>query len=294
VADSSSNSAPPILLAIAGFDPSSGAGVSADLKTFAAHNTYGVAAVTAITIQSTQGVSAVHITPANTLREQLEALAGDVQIAAVKIGMLGSRANAVVVAEFLQQRQFQQVVLDPVIKPTSGSAELLDTAGVKFLREELAHRPLVLTPNVAEAEILSGMTISNVAAMKEAAQKLAALGPRAVILTGGDLEKPVDVLCTGGEIMVFEGEHIRSENTHGSGCAFSSALAAQLALGQHIQQAVILAKVYVTQAITRSYAIGKGPGPLNHLFRFHMEPSTRGVHEVPQHGMHPAAEPGAH
>jgi hydroxymethylpyrimidine/phosphomethylpyrimidine kinase len=286
--------APPILLTIAGFDPASGAGVSADLKTFAAHNTYGVAAVTAITIQSTRGVSALHITPAGTLREQLEALAGDLQIAAVKIGMLGSRTNAVVVAEFLQQRQFSHVVLDPVIKPTSGSAELLDNAGIKFLREELARRPLVLTPNVAEAEILTGMTIANVAAMKEASQKLAALGPKAVIVTGGHLEKPVDVLCTGEETMVFEGEHIRSENTHGSGCAFSSAIAAQLALGQNIQQAVILAKVYVTQAIAKSYTIGKGPGPLNHLFRFHIEPSTRGVHEVPQHGMHPAAEPGAH
>jgi hydroxymethylpyrimidine/phosphomethylpyrimidine kinase len=294
LADTPSNSAPPILLTVAGFDPSCGAGVSADLKTFGAHNTYGVAAVTAITIQSTLGVSALHITPANTLREQLDALAGDLQIAAVKIGMLGSRANAVVVAEFLDKHKFEHVVLDPVIKPTSGSAELLDSAGIKFLREELAHRPLVLTPNVAEAELLTGMPIGNIAAMKEAAQKLAALGAKAVIVTGGDLEKPVDVLCTGGATMVFEGEHIRSENTHGSGCAFSSALAAQLALGQHIQQAVILAKVYVTQAIARSYAIGKGPGPLNHLFRYHMEPSTRGVHEVPQHGMHPAAEPSGH
>lgn len=268
--------------------------MAADLKTFAAHNTYGVAAVTAITIQSTQGVSAVHVTPAGTLREQLDALAGDLPIAAVKIGMLGSRANAVVVAEFLEQHKFQHVVLDPVMKPTSGSAELLDNAGVKYLRDELAHRLLILTPNAEEAEVLTGMTISNVADMKEACQKLAALGPQAVIVTGGHLEKPVDVLCTGGETITFEGDHVRSENTHGSGCAFSAAIAAHLALGQQIQQAVILAKAYVTQAIARSYATGKGRGPLNHLFRFHIEPSTRGVHEVPQHGMHPAAEPGAH
>lgn len=289
------SSAPPILLAIAGFDPCCGAGVAADLKTFAAHNSYGVAAVTALTVQSTQGVTAVHPTPAPILRAQLDALAADVTIAAVKIGMLASRANAAAVAAFLDQHAFPHVVLDPVMKPSSGSAELLDAGGVKFLREELSRRPLILTPNIAEAEILAGVPIPDVAAMKEAAQKLTALGPKAVIITGGNLEKPVDVLCiTGGETIVLGGEHVRSENTHGSGCTFSSAIAAQLAAGLPLEQSVILAKAYVTKAIEHSYAIGKGCGPLNHFYRFHIEAPARGVHEVPQHGMHPASEPGAH
>ncbi len=285
----------PILLTIAGFDPTCGAGVAADLKTFAAHNLYGVAAVTALTIQSSQGVTAVNVTPAAVLRAQLDALAEDVAIAAVKIGMLGSRANAVAVGEFLAHHKFPHVVLDPVMKPSRGTVELLDASGVRFLRDDLCHRSLVLTPNVAEAEILLGAPIPDVNAMKEAAQKLAALGPLAVIVTGGHLEKPVDVLCiSGGETLVLGGDHVRSENTHGSGCTFSSAIAAQLAMGQHIEQAAILAKAYVTKAIERSFAVGKGHGPLNHFFRFQMEPPARGVHEVPQHGMHPASEPGLH
>jgi hydroxymethylpyrimidine/phosphomethylpyrimidine kinase len=286
------NSAPPILLAIAGFDPSCGAGVAGDLKTFAAHHTYGVAAVTALTVQSTQGVTAVHPTPAPILRAQLDALVADVNIAAVKIGMLASRANAAAVAAFLDQHTFAHVVLDPVMKSSAGTAELLDAGGVKFLREELSRRPLILTPNIAEAEILAGMPIPDVAAMREAAQKLVALGPKAVIITGGHLERPVDVLSlAGGETITLGGDHVRSENTHGSGCTFSSAVAAQLAVGLPLEQSAILAKAYVTKAIEHSYAIGKGQGPLNHFYRFHMEAPARGVHEVPQHGMHPASEP---
>ena len=140
---------PPILLTIAGFDPSCGAGVAADLKTFAAHNCYGVAAVTALTVQSTQGVRAIYATPVATLRGQLEALAEDVTLAGVKIGMLGNRANASVVAEFLDKYKFAHVVLDPVSRPTAGDAELLDAAGLKFVRDELLKRASVITPNKA-------------------------------------------------------------------------------------------------------------------------------------------------
>jgi hydroxymethylpyrimidine/phosphomethylpyrimidine kinase len=120
------------------------------------------------------------------------------------------------------------------------------------------------------------------------------MGARAVIVTGGHMEKPTDVLCEGGTVETFGGDHVRSLNTHGSGCTFSSAIAAQLAAGQQLPQAVILAKAYVTKAIEKAFQIGKGPGPLNQLFRFHQDPPTRGVHEVPQHGMHPAAEPTTH
>ena len=285
---------PPILLTIAGFDPSCGAGIAADLKTFAAHNCYGVAAVAALTVQSTQGVRSVHATPAATLRAQLDALAEDSALAGVKIGMLGNRANAAAVAEFLDKQKFAHVVLDPVSRPTTGTAELLDASGLKFLREELLKRTTVITPNILEAELLTGMEVKDVNAMKAAGQKLLEMGARAVVVTGGHLEKPTDVLCEGTNVEVFGSDHVKSPNTHGSGCTFSSAVAAQLACGQQLREAVILAKAYVTKAIEKSYAIGKGAGPLNHLFRFHQEPPPRGVHEVPQHGMHPAAEPAAH
>ncbi len=285
---------PPILLTIAGFDPTCGAGIAADLKTFAAHNCYGVAAVTALTVQSTEGVRAVHVTPAATLRAQIEALAEDTTLAAVKIGMLGNRANASAVAEFLDKYKFAHVVLDPVSRPTAGDAELLDASGLKFVRDELLKRASVVTPNIAEAEFLTGLEVKDVAGMKAAGQRLLEMGARAVIVTGGHLDKPIDVLCEGTEIETFGGDHVRSPNTHGTGCTFSSAIAAQLACGQQLREAAILAKAYVTKAIEKSYQTGKGAGPLNQLFRFHQEPPARGVHEVPQHGMHPASEPAAH
>lgn len=289
-----SSQTPPILLAIAGFDPSCGAGVAADLKTFAAHNCYGVAAITALTVQSTQGVRAVHATSPAALRGQMEALAEDVEIAAVKIGMLANRANASVAAEFLDAHKFAHVVLDPVSRPTAGSVELLDAEGLKFVRTELLRRASVITPNMAEAALLAGMEVKDLNGMKGAALRLREMGARAVIVTGGHLERPIDVLSEGAEIETFGSEHVKSPNTHGSGCTFSSAVAAQLASGQQLRDAVILAKVYVSKAIEKSYPIGKGAGPLNQLFRFHQEPPPRGVHEVPQHGMHPAAEPAAH
>ena len=222
---------PPILLTIAGFDPSCGAGVSADLKTFAAHNCYGIAAITALTVQSTQGVRSVHPTPAPTLRAQLDALAEDCHIAAVKIGMLGTKANAVAVADFIDKNKFAHIVLDPVTKPTAGSPELIDEGGLKFLRDEFIRRATVITPNIPEAEFLTGITIKDVADMRTAALKLGEQGARAVIVTGGHMERPVDVVWEGGEVTQLAGDAVKSENTHGSGCTFSSAIAAQLALG---------------------------------------------------------------
>ena len=288
------NPAPPILLTIAGFDPSCGAGVAADLKTFAAHNCYGVAALTALTVQSTQGVISVHATPSATLRAQLDALVDDVVIAGVKIGMLTNRGNASAVTEFLDKYKFTHVVLDPVFRPTAGDAELLDTSGLKFVRDELLKRVSVITPNLPEAEFLTGMEVKDLSSMKAAGQKLIEMGARAVVVTGGHLEKPIDVFCVGTEVETFGGDHVKSPNTHGSGCTFSSAILAQLACGQQLREAVILAKAYVTKAIEKSYQIGKGAGPLNQLFRFHQEQPLRGVHEVPQHGMHPASEPATH
>ena len=286
--------APPIVLSIAGFDPSAGAGVAADLKTFSAHNCYGVAAITAITVQSTQGVKSVHDTPAAELREQLDTLLDDIKISAIKIGMLGHRGNAVVVAEFLDRAGVANVVLDPVMKSSSGDKDLVDAGGIKYIVEELMKRATVVTPNIAEAEILSGMAIKDHASMEAAARKIVERGARAVVVKGGHMDKAIDVLFDGAEMLTLGGEHLKSENTHGSGCTFASAIAAQLACGRPLREAVLLAKAYVTKAIEKGFSIGKGPGPLDHFYRVHQEPPARGVHEVPQHGMHPAAEPGAH
>jgi hydroxymethylpyrimidine/phosphomethylpyrimidine kinase len=290
---SNGHSAPPILLTIAGFDPSCGAGIAADLKTFAAHGCYGVAAITALTVQNTQGVVDVHITPTASLRAQLEALANDAEIAAVKIGMLGNRANAAAVAEFLDAHSFVHVVHDPVLKSSSG-ADLLDAAGTKYLVSEMLTRASVFTPNIPEAEMLTGLAIKDMPEMEAAARKLVEMGARAVIVKGGHLDRAVDVLFDGTDAVVLGGDRVRTEITHGTGCTFASAIAAQLALGHPLSEAAMLAKAYVTKAIEKAYPIGKGRLPLDHFYRQRTEPPARGIHEVPQHGMHPAAEPAAH
>ena len=285
--------APPILLTIGGFDPSCGGGVGADLKTFAAYGCYGVAAITSLTVQNTQGVEAIHNTPSSELREQLEVLTKDSVIAAVKIGMLGNRGNAVVVAEFLDANKFVHVVHDPVMRSSSDS-ELLDAAGIKYLAMELLKRSSVITPNIQEAEILSGLTIKNVGDMEAAARKLVEMGAHAVIVKGGHLEKAVDIVFDGSELHLLGGDWVKLEHMHGIGCTFASAITAQLAVGRSLLEATTLAKAYVMKAIERSFPTGKGRLPLDHFYRMKIEPLTRGTHEVPQHGLHPAAEPAAH
>jgi hydroxymethylpyrimidine/phosphomethylpyrimidine kinase len=278
---------PPILLTIAGFDPCCGAGTVADLKTFAAHGCYGVAAITSMTVQNTQGVEAVHNTPSAELRGQLEILVKDCEIAAVKIGMLGNRGNAVVIGEFLDAHKFAHVILDPVMKSSSGT-ELLDAGGVKYVATELMKRASVFTPNVPEAEVLTGLEIKDVSAMEAAARKLAEMGAQAVIVKGGHMERAVDVVFDGSELVQLGGDRVKTENMHGTGCTFASALTAQLAAGRGLIEAATLAKAYVTKAIEKGYAIGKGRVPLDHFYRLKIEPLARGTHELPTHGMHPA------
>src|SRR5579871_3113017 len=200
-----SNATPPILLTIAGFDPSCGAGTAADLKVFAAHGCYGVAAITSLTVQNTQGVTDVQNTPSAMLRAQLDCLVNDAEIAGVKIGMLGNRGNAAVVAEFLDAGKFAHVVHDPVMKSSSGT-ELLDAAGIKFVATELLKRSTVITPNIPEAEILTGLEIKDVAAMEAAARKIVEMGAKAVIVKGGHMERAVDVLFDGTELVQLGGD----------------------------------------------------------------------------------------
>jgi hydroxymethylpyrimidine kinase/phosphomethylpyrimidine kinase len=261
----------PVALSIAGFDPSSGAGIAADLKTFGAHGCYGVAALTALTIQNTQGVFAVYPTEPAVLKETVAALFADGRVKAIKVGMLANRAIAEVVSETLESNPTLPSVLDPVIRSSSGK-DLMDDACQQYLREELIKRAHVITPNLFEASALTGLRVENLEAMKAAARKLAEMGARAVVVTGGHLDKAADVLYDGSGLEVFIGDRVKPDNTHGTGCTFSSAIAAHLAHGRQLREAVVLAKAYVTEAIRKAYSVGPGRVPLNHLYRMVQPP----------------------
>ncbi len=271
------NGNPPVILTVAGFDPSGGAGTAADLKTFAAHNCYGVAAITALTIQNTQGVTAVYAVEPLQFKECLQSLAADGNLRAVKIGMLANRANSEIVAEFLDANAALPSILDPVLRSSSGF-DLVDAAGLEFLRAELFRRVSVITPNLSEASALSGLKVESVEGMKAAARALVGMGARVAVVTGGHLDRPTDVYFDGAHCETFAGDHVRA-NTHGTGCAFSSAIASNLALGRNLRDSVMLAKAYVTEAIRKAYATGPGRVPLNHFFRAH--PHSRGADYMP-------------
>jgi len=262
---------PPIVLTIAGFDPSSGAGTTADIKTIAAHGCYGVGCVTALTVQSTQGVRRSEPISGKLIRDTLRELAADFSFAAARIGMLGSADGVAAVVEFLKGNKVPNVVLDPVITSSSGEP-LLEAKGVDRMRKELLPLANIITPNIDEAAALAGMPVSNVEQMRAAAAALHKLGAKNVVVTGGHLDKPVDVLSVGGSVHEFASDRQRSTSTHGTGCAFATALACHLALGRDLDDAVVLAKAYVSSAIARAAKIGKGAGPVNHLFRMDDQP----------------------
>ena len=268
----------PVALSIAGFDPSSGAGIAADLKTFGAHGCYGVAALTALTIQNTQGVYAVYPTEPAVLKETIAALLADGRVKAIKIGMLANRANAEVVSEILESNPALPSVLDPVIRSSSGK-DLMDDSCQAYLRDELMKRAHVITPNLFEASAMTGLRVENLDAMKAAARKLVEMGARAVVVTGGHLDKATDVLYDGSGLEVFIGDRVKPDNTHGTGCTFSSAIAAHLALGRQLREAVVLAKAYVTEAVRKAYSVGPGRVPLNHLYRM-VQPARLADHSA--------------
>lgn len=267
--------APPVVLSISGFDPSSGAGTLADIKTLAAHGCYGVGCITALTVQSTAGVKRVEPVAAKLVRETLDELLADMPIAAARIGMLGSAAVLEAVAEFLSAARLPFVVLDPVLRSSSG-ADLIDKKGAERMPKLLFPRSTVITPNIDEAAHLTGLPVSNIAEMKTAARKLHQMGAKDVVITGGHLERPVDLLsleeADGVRQQEFASERLRSTATHGTGCAFSTAVAANLALGKQLSDAVVLAKAFVTKAIARAYPLGRGAGPIHHLFRMEEQP----------------------
>jgi len=266
-----SNPSLPVVLTIGGFDPSSGAGITADLKTFSAHNCYGVAAITALTVQNTRGISAWHCVEPSLLKQSVESLLADEQVRAIKIGMLGNRAISAVLGELLEANPTLPAVLDPVLRSTSGM-ELLDAEGLVFLRENLLGRVRLVTPNLYEAALLTGLKVENLEGMKAAARRLVEMGARAAVVTGGHLDKPADVMFDGAELETFVGDRVKPDNTHGTGCTFASAIAANLALGRQLHDAVVLSKAYVTEAIRKAYAVGPGRLPLNHLYRMQQNP----------------------
>ena len=259
----SASSSPPVVLTIAGFDPSSGAGITADLKVFAAHGCYGIACITALTVQSTRGVRQVHPMEPALVRATLAELAADFEIAAVKVGMLGTGAVAGEVRSFLERLQPASCVLDPILRSSSGAA-LIDQPDA--LRQ-LFPMAGVITPNRAEAAELSGIEISNMNSARLAAAELHRQGARAVVVTGGDMaSEAADLLSmdTGGKIETREytAPRVESRSTHGTGCAFSSAIAAHLANGAGLPEAVARAKRYVREAIINAPPLGHGAGPL--------------------------------
>jgi len=271
---------PPVVLTIAGFDPSSGAGITADIKTIAAHACYGVSCITAMTVQSTSGVKRIEAVDPALISETLEELASDVDIAAVHIGMLASGKVAKAVADFLsgpprsspntRKGRLPNVVLDPILRSSSG-AELLDKTGTRVLIERLIPLAEVVTPNIDEATVIAGIKVTDLDEMRAAAAKLHEMGASAVVVTGGHLEKAMDLLSFttkhGVEQEVFKAERQRSTSTHGTGCAFATAMACHLAMDRGIAEATLLAKTYVAAAIANGQPLGKGTGPVHHLYR---------------------------
>ena len=255
------------VLTIAGFDPSSGAGVTADLMVFAAHGLFGTSCTTALTVQSTMGVAATHPVATEVVRATLDHLCADLPPAGIKIGMLATAEIVGVVAEFLERWRGVPVVLDPVVHSSSGR-ELLSVAGVAAMRERLLPRVSAVTPNLDELSILADVPVTNADEMLGAARRLRDAFPAlAVLATGGHLQRPDDLLLTtDGDEEWLRGERVETTSTHGTGCALSSALLSRLVVGDDMADAARGAKAYVAEAMRRAEPMGRGRGPLRHLW----------------------------
>ena len=253
----------PVALTIAGSDPSGGAGIQADLKTFHQFGVYGEAVITLITVQNTLGVERVDCLPPYLVTQQVRAVISDIPPMAIKTGALGNREIIEALAQVAPDFGCPLVV-DPIIIGKHG-ASLLSTDAIDALKTHLLPHAFLLTPNLDEAEMLAGMEVRDVAAMRAAATKLCALGPQAVLVKGGHLAgETTDILYYQGELAEFTGPRIDTRHTHGTGCTYSAAITALLASGVDLQTAVERAKQYVTEAIRTNPGLGAGAGPLNH------------------------------
>jgi hydroxymethylpyrimidine/phosphomethylpyrimidine kinase len=257
-------------LTIAGSDSGGGAGIQADLKTFAAHRVYGTSAITAVTAQNTLGVSTWQALPSDLVSAQIEAVVGDIGADAVKIGMLANAAIVEAVAAAIHDIDPPHVVLDPVMIAKGGD-RLLEEEAVHALRAELLHRVHLVTPNIPEAEVLAEVSIRSLDDMRKAGRRILQLGPRVVVVKGGHMDgaESIDVVCTREVTFELTGPRIETRNTHGTGCTLSSAIAANLALGLSDREALTRAREYLEGALRHAPAIGTGHGPLGHFWRLY-------------------------
>jgi len=254
------------VMTIAGFDPSAGAGVLADIKTMSAFACYGVSAITSLTLQNTQGVFGAYHQTREVVRGQLEPLFDDFDIAAIKTGMLPTREVIEEVADAISSRSIKHIIVDPVVRSTSGY-DLIDDRALAALIDLLFPLATVVTPNRAEAERITGIEIAGISQMESAARRICALGPGAVLIKGGDFndERATDLLLDSSGVTTFSAARVNSTSTHGTGCTLSSALACLMAAGHTLGEAIPIAKQYVAEAIATAHGLGHGHGPLNHF-----------------------------
>ncbi len=255
------------VLTIAGSDSGGGAGIQADIKAMSANGVFAMSVITAITAQNTEEVTDVFELPTSIIAAQLDAVFDDFDIAAVKTGMLSSAEIIRVVVNMLKPQNVTNLVVDPVMASKSGHA-LLKPDAIDALKNELIPLALVVTPNIHEAQQLSGIEITSLADARRAAKVIHRFGCKHVLIKGGHLlaERATDLLFDGRFFNVFKGEYIDTPHTHGTGCTFASAIAAQLARGKSVPDAVQTAKAYLTEAIRHALAIGHGRGPTNHFY----------------------------
>ena len=259
-----------LALTIAGSDSGGGAGIQADLKTFGALGVYGTSAITAVTAQNTMGVTRIQEIDPAVVAAQIEAVIEDIGFDAVKTGMLASTGIVEVVASILQREHARNLVIDPVMVSKT-NARLLEPDAIAALKARLLPLAEIVTPNLPEAEVLSGHTIADAESMREAARRIRDLGPRRVVIKGGHSEGPyvVDLYFDGEKFEELKAERARTTATHGTGCTFSAAIAAYLAHGLPPLEAVARAKEFLTAALLAAPGIGKGIGPVNHFHAFH-------------------------
>lgn len=254
------------VLTIAGSDSCGGAGIQADLKTFSAHGVFGMSVITAVTAQNTQGVFGVQDISSEIISKQIQVIFEDIKVSAVKIGMVSQIETINAIADELSKYSPENIVLDPVMISKSGF-DLLKKEAKEALINRLLPIAEIITPNIPEAEVITNMKIRDIADMEKAAEIILEMGSRNVLIKGGHLEEDaIDVLYDGKNMKHFKTERIHTNNTHGTGCTLSSAIASNLALGYKINDAVKLAKEYITIAIRHSFPIGKGVGPVNHFY----------------------------
>lgn len=258
----------PVALTVAGSDSGGGAGIQADLRTFAFHCVHGTSALTCVTAQNTLGVMRVDALSAEAVAAQIEAVVGDIGVDAVKTGMLLNREIMAAVASGVEAWNIGNLVVDPVMVSRSGD-QLIDDGAIAFLQDVLIPMAAVVTPNRFEAKILSGLEIASVDDMRSAAEKIHSLGAKAVLVKGGGMKgdlRGIDVWFDGTRLDVLKTENVDTLNTHGTGCTLSAAISANLALGKDLFTAVTLAKNYVTTALKYALDIGEGQGPVGHFF----------------------------